>query len=824
MVRSIPFPFLSETYLNLHIMKKHLLTSLFIVYAALAFSADNGILKGLVTDENKAPQPFATILLKNSADSTLYKGEITNEKGEFNFENIKPGNYFLQVQVVGFEKFTQNVTTSDAPVDLGNIILKTGAKNLNAVSVVTDKPFIEREVDKTVVNIENSIIQNGSSIMEVMEKLPGVMVDQNGKISLKGKQGIIIMIDGKPTTLSGQDLANMLKGMPSSNIQKIELITNPSAKYDAAGNAGIINIIMKKNKRKGFNGSVSAGYGQGRYSKYNGSLSLNYKNKWANLFLNYSYSHRLGFNHLTIDRKFYEGDSIRTRFKTQNYILFPSENHSPRLGADFYVSPKTTISILATGTATQFKPSTVDHTDILDGNNNVILNYDFINESEDNWYNYAFNTELQHKFDSTGQELTVDLDYAHYWNNTTQSFATTYYSGDGSFLNEDVLLNDQISNLYLYSGKADYSKPLKKDMHFDAGIKSSYVSSDNDIRFYNRIADANNFDSLRSSHFLYSENINAAYLNFKKEFKKFSFQIGIRSEQTIARGKQVLNSQTFKRDYIQIFPTAFFDFKLSEKHGINLSLGRRIDRPAYEQMNPYKSLIDATTFSEGNPYLLPQLTYNTELTYSFNNILFITGTYSLTTDNITEVLIQDSETETTVQTVTNIDQLNYYSLNIVFSKKLTKWWTTNTSVLSYYGVYTGNINSNHIDQGAPSFYLNTGNSFSIMEGFSLEANLQYNYKNIYGITTMLTTYNFSAGIQKSVLKKRGTITVNMSDILWTAYPSGITEFDNVREDWSAKRDTRVLNINFSYKFGNGKAARMRRNTGADDEKSRIQTN
>lgn len=806
-------------------MKKHYSITVLLIISSL-FCSFAGEIKGVIMDANQSPQPFATILLKNSSDSTLYKGEITNDKGEFNFENVKNGDYFLLISIVGLETYMHEIKISDenSVINLGNITLKPSSKSLKEVTVQADKPFIEREVDKTVVNVENSIIQNGSSIMEVLEKLPGVIVDQNGGISLKGKQGVVIMIDGKKTPMSGQDLANMLKSMPSSSIQKIEIITNPSAKYDAAGNAGILNIVMKKNKKPGFNGSVSAGYGQGRYSKYNGNLSLNYKNKWYNLFLNYSYAHRLGFNNLTIDRKFYSGDTIKTVFQTENYILFPSESHVPRIGADFYLSPKTTLSFLGSGSTSEFKPTTVDHTNILDENRAVTRSYDFTNNSTDNWYNYSGNVELQHQFDSTGQELKVDLDYADYWNNTDQFFATTYHNGDGSFLNEDRLLSNQKSNLYLYSGKADYTKPLKKQMQFDAGIKSSYVSSDNDIRFYNVVGTEQLFDSLRSSHFLYSENINAAYLNFKKEYKKFSYQVGLRSEQTIAKGKQVLNGKTFNRNYFQVFPTLFLDFKPSEKHDINLSLGRRIDRPAYEQMNPYKSLIDATTFSEGNPYLLPQLTYNTELSYSFNNTFFATLAYSYTTNNITEVLIQDSETRTTVQTIVNLDELNYYSLNLTYSKKLAKWWTTNTSILSYYGVYTGKINSNHINQGSPSFDLNTGNNFFIMDGLSAEVNFHYNYKNLYGITTMNTTYNLTAGIQKSILKKKGTITINMTDIFWTAYPSGITEFDNVREDWVAKRDTRVLNVNFSYKFGKGKTARMRRNTGADDEKSRIQSN
>jgi len=803
---------------------KLFLAALLVLQSFLGFASDGGILKGLIVDSTNVPLPFATVLLKSSADSSLYKGEISDDKGMFLFENVKEGDYYLQVQAIGYEKNiieSIHISLTNPSLDLGTITMKAVIQDLTAVVVLAEKPFIEQQTDKTVVNIENSIIQNGSSIMEVMEKLPGIMVDQNDRISLRGKQGVIIMIDGRPTGMSGQDLATMLKGIPSANIQKIEIITNPSAKYDAAGNAGIINIIMKKNKREGFNGSVSAGYGQGRYSKYNGSLSLNYKNKNYNFFLNYSYANRLGFNHLSIDRKFYTNDSINMIYRTENYILFPTESYNPRLGIDFYLSPKTTLSFLGSGGATQFRPKGVDHTNIFNGNEELLYSYDFESDSKDNLYNYSGNAELRHQFDTTGQEITIDLDHAKYWNTTSQSFLTTYHNSDGSFMSQDDLLNEQNSDLSLYSFKADYAKPLKKEYSFEAGIKSSYITSDNDIRFYTLLNNAATFDSTRSSHFLYSENINAAYVNLKKKFKKFSYQLGLRSEQTIANGKQLLSSQTFNRSYIQVFPTAYLDYKPSEKHNINLSLGRRIDRPAYEQMNPYRSLINATTFSEGNPNLLPQLTYNTVLSYSYNNVFFAQLTYSLTEDNITDVLIQDSQTQTTSQTVVNLNKLNFYSINLSYSKKITKWWNTNTSLLTYYGVYSGTIKNNYINQGTPSIYLNTSNSFFIIDGLSAELGFRYSHKALNGITTELTTYNLSAGIQKTVLKKKGTITVNMTDILWSAYPSGITEFDNVREDWTAKRDTRVFNFSFSYRFGKGNSARMRRNTGADDEKGRI---
>lgn len=804
---------------------KRALIFLILLAPVLGFSSKNfnsGIVKGTLTDEKNQPVPFATLMLKSAADSSLYKGELTNENGNFSFEHLKEGNYYLEIKTIGFEKFRStaiSISEQNPLTDLGTLSLNSNAQNLNAVTVTTDKPFIERMVDRTVVNIENSLIHQGSSILDVMEKLPAVQVNQDGQISLKGKSGLIIMIDGKPTGMSGQDLANMLKGMSSSNVQKIEIITNPSAKYDAQGNAGIINIIMKKNRREGLSGGVNMSYGQGRYEKATAGFNLAFKNKKYNLFSNYSYSHRKGFNNLMLVRKFYSADTLNTVFDTYNYIIFPFNTHNLRLGSDFYLSKKTTLSILASGVLNQFNPTADNHTNILDGNNNLVNSYDFANRSIDKWHNYSLNTELKHQFDSTGKEIIVDLDYAAYGNNTDQKFTTTVNDANGNFLGQSLLVGDQDGSLTIYSAKADYSNPFKSGAKLEAGLKSSYVEANSDVKFYNKINEDLIFDSTRSNHFIYSENINAAYLNYSKDFKKLSIQLGLRAEHTNANGKQIITGQTFHRNYAQLFPSVFFDYKLTEKHSLNLSLSRRIDRPAYQQMNPFRKLIDATTYAEGNPYLLPQISYNSELTYSYFNTIFLTLGYSYTTDNITDVLVQDGEKRVTVQTVANLAEVHSYNINLVFTKKLTKWWTTNTSLFSYYSLFNGTVNNYSFYQGWPSFTFNTSNSFPLGKGLSAELSFIYNHKSLYGVTFINPNYNLTAGISQSILKKRGSITINFSDILWRAWPSGVTQFGNVNENWMAVRDTRVLNISFNYRFGKGQA-KMRRNTGADDEKKR----
>lgn len=784
-----------------------------------------GTISGRIINDKQEAIPFANVLLKNSTDSSLYKGEISSDEGRFLFENVKAGSYLLEVRSIGYASFTRNDIRIDAEnktQDAGSITLSPVNQAVGEVVVQGDKPFIERQVDRTVVNVENSIIHTNSTVLEVMEKLPGIIVTQEGNISLKGKQGVIILIDGKNTGLSGRDLSNLLRGMPSSNIQKIEIITNPSARYDAAGNAGIINIVMKKNRQEGYNGSVNAGYGQGRYAKFNTGFNFSYRRNNFNYYVSYAYVQRNGFNNLVIHRNFFDaGGALRETFETNNYMLYPVQNHAPRMGVDFNLSKKTSLSVLATGSASSYNSTSRNHTDVVDANGITQSNYDFSNNSDNRWLNYSGSIQLLHKIDTSGQELTVNLDAAKYDNSTNDNFSTRRFDAQNQFIGETLILGKQDGVLQLFAGKTDYVKPLKNAANFEAGLKSSYVEADNNVLFFNNINGSLFLDSTISNHFIYSENINAAYLNYKKEQNKWTYQLGLRTEQTRAKGNQLITGQTFDRNYIQVFPTAFLDYKVNDNHGLNINVGRRIDRPGYDDLNPFRELIDATTYAEGNPFLKPQLTYNTELTYTYKQSFFATLSYSLTSDNITRALLQDNVSQLTVQTVVNLDQFNYFSLNLNFSKKLTKWWTTNTSLLSYYGIYTGTIRDVAIDRGIPSFYLNTSNSFVLSKTVSMEGSFFYSYKAVDGITIILPYHGLTIGAQFAVLKKKGTITTSVSDVFWRSYPSGVTQFNNVDEYWTSYRDSRVANVAFTYRFGKGQAGRIRRTTGADEEKGRV---
>ena len=791
-----------------------------ILVCCAGFALAQTEVSGTVLDPEGGPIPNANVLLFSS-DTTLVHAEVANMAGEFVMDVQDPGDYLLQLRAVGFATEMRPLSVNGSPIDLGNITLAIAATELAGVEVVAEKPFIETQVDRTVVNVENSIIGQGSSAWEVMEKLPGVLVTTDDQISLRGKQGVRIMIDGKLQQISSSQLADLLRGMPASNVQKIELITNPSAKYDAEGNAGIINIVLKKNRANGWNGNANLSYGQGRYPKYNGSLNLGRKNSKSAYNFNGSYAHREAFNNLVINRKFFANDTINTEFNTDNYMLFAVDAYTARLGADYYLSPKTTLSLLGNGNLVKFNSDTHTEADITGATDSLSGGYDYTSNSDNVNYNYALSAQLQHDLDTTGQKLELNLDYASYTTDNSSVFGTTYLD----YLDHPAGTKDQtgtqMGDLQLYSATLDYTYPISQKVGLEAGVKSSYVSSDNDVRFYEPVNGESVLDSSISNHFLYSENINAGYLNLRSKGDQFTWQFGLRAEQTIAKGNQLTTGEEFTRNYLQLFPSVFLNYNVSKKHNLNFSVTRRIDRPRYEQLNPFVQLIDATSYAQGNPNLEPQITYNFEVTHSWNQMLFTTAGFSLGRHNITQVLLQDFETRKTIQTVANIDYRYQYTLGITFSKRITPWWNTNTSITGFDTRYQGDLEDQTIDRGSPSFFANTTNRFTLGKTTSAELGFQYNHKNVYAVTEVRTMYGLSLGFQQQLFNKRGTLSINATDLLWTNYPSGLTTFDNVVEDWTAIRDTRVVFVSFLYKFGQGQSPRMRRNTGADEEKNRI---
>lgn len=805
------------------------------IFAIQSFAQTRGTGKISATIYNETQQPIenATVELLRVKDSSLAKAAITDKNGLILFENIANGLYRIRISLVGFvTQYTEAIIISDTQLDknVGNILLKTSAAATSEVTVTSRKPFIQKLTDRIVVNVENSIVSAGSSALDVLERSPGVSVDQNDVIGLRGRQGVIIMIDGKPSPMTGADLANYLRGLPSNTIERIDIITNPSAKYDAAGNSGIIDIRMKKDQRMGTNGTVTMGYGQGVYPKSNAGLTFNHRDKKVNVFGNYSYGYRKNLNHLILDRNFYDNSGVYTGGDLKdNYTTSPFHFHNTRFGLDFFPSKKTIIGAVVSANFNKFGRKNINASEVIDAQRQKLSTFSTLATNNDRGNNIVANVNLKHSFNTSGKELTADIDYGEYNSASLSRVATKYFNLSGGSLQPDYILDgDQDGKLILRTAKVDYANPLKDGGRFEAGAKTSYVSADNDAKFFDVSTGTPQDDVNKTNRFKYNEYNNAAYFNFSKEFKKFSLQVGLRGEHTKINTHQIKGNQRFDSSYFQLFPSAFFNYKVKEDQTLGISVSRRIDRPGYSQLNPFLFLIDVTTYSTGRPGLLPQLTWSYELSYTMKNINFTLG-YSHTkqNQNIAIARFKDvfpalpSNDNVTVQIPVNLSSQDYYGLTISAPFRLNAWWNMINNGNIFYNHFNGRLGGTTLNNGKPAFDIRTNNTFTLGNGWVSEFNVNVNSGGQYGFMVLDPQWGVALGVQKSVFNKKGTIRFNVTDIFWTNLPKAVITYNNYIEKWRAYRETRVANLTFTYRFGkNTVQAARRRTTASEEERSR----
>ena len=818
-------------------MKKILVGLLSVLMTAIAFAQGKGKATITILNEQKAAVEGATVELLRSKDSALVKTSLSDKAGIAEFENIAPAPYFIRVSSVGLTTSYSNVfdIKEGETITLPTINMPAGAASqMQGVTVAAKKPFIQRLNDRLIVNVDNSVVNAGSSALDVLERSPGVTIDQNDNIALRGRQGVIIMIDGKPSPMSGADLANYLRGLPVNAIERIELITNPSSKYDAAGNSGIIDIRMKKDQRLGYNGTLNAGYGQGVYPKWNAGTTFNYRNKIANLFGNYNYAYRENLNHLVINRNFFERGVFQGSDDKDNYAWMPFKSHTIRAGADFFPSKNTIIGFVVNSNFNRINRRANINTIVNDLAFKPDFKFTSVGTNNDKFSNAVANINFKQKLDSTGRELTADIDYGVFDSRSITRTASYFFNMNNSKRKEDDILDgDQGGKVTLKTAKIDYVSPLKGGAKIEAGVKTSYVSSDKDARFFNVFPTQTVVDVAKTNHFLYEEYNNAGYLNFSKELKKFNFQVGLRGEQTNLRTHQVKGDRRYKNDYFQLFPSAFFNYKLTQEQTLGVSVSRRIDRPGYSQLDPFLFQVDATIYSTGDPLLQPQFTWSYELNYTLKNLNF-TLAYSHTTQPQSSVLAKildviptfeikpGEDSNITVQIPVNLTSSDYFGLTASLPIRVNSWWNMMNNVNVFYNKFNGNLSGAQLNEGAPAANIRTNNTFTLKKGWSAEFNANLSTGGRYGYMMLKPQWGIGLGAQKNIMQGKGTVRFNITDIFWTNLPNAKVEYEgSYVENWHAYRESRVANLSFTYRFGNNKVQQARRRTtGSEEERQR----
>ena len=822
-----------------------LLAAMSIAVCSYAQSASGGKITGSIKDGgNQKIIDAASVSLLRAKDSSLVKVAVADKDGNFSFENVKDGNYLVLATSVGHSKSYSSqfsIAADKLSAHVGVLQLIPAEKALKEVSVTAKKPLIESKLDRTIVNVEASITSAGNTALEVLEKAPGVSVDKDGNISLKGKSGVIIYLDGRPSYLSGPDLANMLRNMTAAQLDQIEIMTNPPAKYDAAGNAGVINIKTKKNKQFGYNGSITTGYTQGRYARFNEAVSFNYRNKKINFFSNFSYNRNHRSQELYILRNFRDANTknIKSIFDQSTDMESQSHNYNAKAGLDYTVSKNTTIGLVLNGFYNPSLWQSSTRTSIYDPNYILTDVTTAYTENEEKWKNFSSNVNFRTKLDTAGQELTADLDFIQYKATSVQPLTSTYFDNAGNQLKAPEILNGTLpTNIKIYSGKADYTLPLKKDAKFEAGIKTSFVNNDNNARYDSLKAGYSVLDSARSNHFIYEENINAAYVNYSRPLgKKWNAQLGLRVENTnsngISKGYTFNTTQNkfeytetkFKRSYTQLFPTVYLQYTANEKNQFVINYGRRIERPDYQDMNPFVHFLDRYTFEQGNPNLSAQFAHNIELSHTYKGFLTSTINYTKTTDIIQMVLEQNDVTNETFVKKANIASSEQIGLAITANKSITKWWSGNIYANVYNNHFKGFVGTEPISVGVTSLMVQLQQQFKFSKGWAAEISGFYRSKGLEGVIYIKPIAQLNAGVSKQVLKNKGSLRLNIRDIFAGGVFKGYSKYGTVDANFKNVNDSRAVSLTFTYRFNKGKlkATSSRRTSGASDEQNRVKS-
>lgn len=804
-------------------LKKNILVFLigFISIHAQNQTIENFLINGSLVFENKTDANNYFVYLLESNSKTIIKTEIPNAENQFVFSNIKKGNYFIKVIQNSKTIYVSDNFDVAQNLNLDKIKINPNSNIIDEVVVKKAIPYLERKEGKTILNAESAIGSAGASAFDLIEKAPGVNVDSNDNISLRGKTGILVQIDGKQTAMSGASLSNYLKGISSGTVDKIEFITNPSAKYDASGSS-IINIKLKKGKKSGTNGSVSIVYGQGMLPTSNNSVNLNHGAEKFNLFGSYNYTYREGISKLLLNRRFFQNEVFTNAYEQNNFLKIIYRYQTARFGADYSPNKKQTFGFIANSFSNNYDPFQNNSTNVYNSNNIINSRFNTINNSKENRKNYSVN--INHKFaiDTLGTEWTTDFDHANYDSKTNQNFTTRYFDLNNFEFQNPYLLNGDIKgNLNIYALKSDFVTTLKNKIKFETGIKSSFVKADNDLGFYDVSSGIPIFDATKSNHFIYDENINAAYVSSSKEFKKWNINLGLRLENTNITGNQITNNIKFKDNYVQFFPTGIVTYNFNDKNSLELNYSRRITRPSYDQLNPFKFFLDPTTFKEGNPYLKPQTTQNFELTYVYNQKITSTLGFGRTTNNITEVIApSDANPLITIQTDKNLNTVDVLGLFTTIPLDIAKWWTVNNSLNFYYGWYSGTVaNTTLNNTGNLNFNFNNINNFKISKSYSAEFTADYRGREVYAFMDVNPVWFVNVGFQK-IFENKSKLRLAINDVFFTNKTTADTEFLGYKERFNVSRDSRVIILSYTYNFGSGKNSLKKKTGGAEDIKQR----
>jgi outer membrane cobalamin receptor len=781
-----------------------------------------GTVTGKVVDANTGdPLMFASLVLHSQRDSSMVTGAISNESGHFVIEQVPPGSFYLSVNYVGYPRKQVNgihITFRETVYDMGEIQVEPGAALLEEVTVAAARQLMEVGLDRRVINVDQELTASGGSALEVMRNIPSVAVDFDGNVSLRGSSNVTILIDGRPSALTGLSGSESLEQIPASMIERIEVITNPSVRYDPDGTSGMINVVLKKEKRPGYNGMISLNASTG--NRYTGSLNLNYKINDVNLFANFSGRF---FNMEGSGFNFRTSFLADTTFLDQNSSFDNNMNsQNIQVGADYTINKHNTITgSMRYNTWNRGGSNFTDYNMLY--SDYSLYNY-FTRTSDNEFTNngLSYNLNYRRTFEQRFRELNADLSFSHRTNTreermVQQPFDTSKEPlADGFQMLENTFSD---GNNWMVSAQFDYVHPLGQDRKLETGFRATLREMDNDFNFFNFDHEKQSWENNLglSNHFVYNEQVYAVYGIFSTMLGKYSVQTGLRAEQAFTRADQRTTSAMYENDYISLFPSLHVRRNMENNQSMQVSYSRRINRPNNRFLNPFVSYSDPYDLSFGNPHLDPEYIHSAELGYTrfwgrttVNPSIFYRHTEGMITRFRT--MDEDGIAYTTFQ---NLRTGKSYGAELILGQQVASFWRANGTFSYFRQVVEGGGDAMEMANRSNSWSARLVNNFDFGNGWSAQLNGFYRSPVVLIQGEMREMYSADIGVRKNVLQNRGSINLRLSDIFNTQRFGMYNFGDNFTMTSERRRNSRMIFVGFTYRI-NEYDQRSRRNRGASD--------
>ncbi len=787
-------------------------------------------IKGQLQDNENNAVSFANVALYNSADSVLVKVEISDDSGKFIISNVDPGNYFIKATYVGLADLILDnlVVESEMDLDLGVKKFQAMGIDLEGATVTATRALVEVKPDRTVFNVQGTINSTGSDALALLRKAPAVTIDNNDNINVLGRAGVLIYVDGKRLPINGEQLSGYLKSLPADQIDRIDIITNPGAKYEAEGNAGIIDIRMKRDKSHGTNGTISSTVSQGKRFRYNSDLSINHRNKLVNIFGAVGAGRGANVTDMTFR-------NFQNSLLLDESNLLENENdfRNFRVGTDFFLGKNHTVGFLVSGFGSDGTSTGLNRTFISKQTNVAEIDSVLVADNRTENTNTQMQYNINYRFDNAkaGRSVNIDLDYGHFINESFRIQPNSYFNADETQLlsesNNDL---DTPTDIKIYTFKVDYEQKLFNGK-LGLGTKLSQVVSDNTFLFYNVVNENSTLNLQKSNLFDYDENVYAGYISYSGAInKQWSYVAGLRAEQTDAVGILTPYDPSEEKvpvdlNYLSWFPNVGFTWNIKPMHSLALNYGRRINRPDYNVLNPFVIQLSELSFEQGNPNLSPEIVNNIELGYTLKYRFNFKLGYSKTEDQITRLIGPDNVDERAGYiSWSNLASQELISFNASLPFQINKWYSVYLNAGASYLDNQADYGDGNgiVDVQAFTYNIYQQHSFNLPKGFKGEISSWFSGPGVWGgVFEYNESWALNLGLSRKFLQDRLNVRVAANDLFFTSGWDGVSQFNGLTSEGMGNWDSRRVSLSASYNFGNSNVKSRKRKTGLEEEAGRV---